>query len=539
MSAMRIPIYENQVSQEQGTPLSVPNLATPPENAFGTGLAQATVKTGEVMGGIGAQLADHMIERQRMMQHAQVVQGDTQAITKLQDAMGSTKPIQAKDENGQPKVDANGQPVMIPEGVWARKGLDAVGATKDFDAAYQNIRQETVNSMSTPYMKMEIGQLFDERFPRLRERVITHEATQTQAGVNSIYQQGLAAQVSLAPTFSNDPQGLVAEIGKAHERQYANAVSNGDVEHGNFEAIQKAHDNIAHDMVMGAVSPIGTSPDAALRYLDSVNANKGTLSPQVYGKLKEEIGTTARQNENLQKYQQAQMFDANMNKYTHALVEGKLNSWMVEKAYMNGEINHSDLHVLTGELNNPAYKVDGTRSHKTDVSQYNEIRRSMFDDSKTPGELTRMVAAAPNITRTDKSSLLNLITGMPPSPRDKDIESNANAIKDFASKLPAGGWFERTLNKDTVNPDDFLTKDFFDRVDTGKLAGEDIQKAKDDVISQYLKKSTPGLNNIKGAADTIIRANGMVQRTLSPSEAPRAKADFVITRPKAKQGSGQ
>lgn len=258
--AFRVPTYEANIAPAEGVAPSVPMSSAPPPAAFGIGQDEQLERTGETVGRIGETLANHMLERQRQAQEAQVVQADTDFRLNLQKAMFDTTP---DDKTGAPK------------GVFNRQGFQANGATEDFDQQFRQMRQDAIDGLDSPYQKQRLSELTDENYPRIREMVAHHEGTQIRQAQDQVVEGNLGTRIANAPLFQKDPDGLKAEIKDGQQIQYGHLRNNGVMD-GNVLAGKG--DEFAKKMVVSALGPMmEDDTDAAQTYFDEV---KDTLSPK-------------------------------------------------------------------------------------------------------------------------------------------------------------------------------------------------------------------------------------------------------------------
>lgn len=281
---LRVPIAEQTVAPREGSAPNVPSLSAPPPIAFGTQQAEQTEKLGSTVSQIGGTLAEHMIQRQRMIQEAQVIQAVTAGRNKIQDM---TFDPTLDPQTGKAK------------GVFNRYGLDAQGATVSMDKNFNKIVSDGMNDLQSPFQQQMYQEKMNEHYDRIRELVAHHEATQVRAGLIGVNRDYLSTLVGNAETMSQNPDGAVAELNDGHQRIFSNEVDNG---YGTQNVLGKTED-FTGAYLKNAVKPlIGPDPRKAMAYLDEVKDKAGTsVSPNVYQDLKKYIVDQSKSAEATQK----------------------------------------------------------------------------------------------------------------------------------------------------------------------------------------------------------------------------------------------
>jgi len=519
--AIKVPIYENQVQPQQAPGLSIPAPASPPPSAFGTELAARVEQTGNVVSGLGATLAEHAIERSRQAQQAQLIDTDTKFRQDLQNTMFSTDP----DDNG------------VPKGVFNRQLGQAAGATQDFDKQYGELRQKYMSQLTNPIQQNEMARLMDENYTHHRQLVIHHEATQSRENEKNIVDGNLSQMVNDAGNLA-DPAAFMKQVQLGHDRQFANMKENG-YDDG---SIATATDKFSSDMAKSAITPlIGPSPAVAMDYLEKISP---VLTPGTKASLAKMIDVGSRQAAELEKFQKEQTYDANMRTAMLNMFDGKLTLSEAERLYRNDTLKKSDYDILEGKLVKPDYQIL-REMEVSDPSTFNEVRQAQLEGTKSPGELSRMIAQGNvdgKITSDDAKYLDKMSKGVPPAPRDQLVASQAKALEDFGNRyfaehvgdyLPVNvpGVSSIAVKKEQSAKDvQGLMADFYRRVDKEQADGERVGQIANEVMGTYVKKRYPEMNRLTDIPHVVVGIDGKIQRLLNPDQKTKLKGQYKVQR---------
>ncbi|MBN2453747.1 MAG: hypothetical protein JXB40_05770, partial [Candidatus Omnitrophica bacterium] len=226
---MKVPVYEQQVSRV--TPnISAPQQLRPPEEAFGSGVAEAATRLGET----GQEIAKvMMLHAQRMAQEAE----DVETVQRLN---SYKQDMQNRAFNEQ--ADKNGKPL----GFLSRKLGQAQGATEEFDKLYrEQIKKQYLYKLSDSQIT-KLEPAMDSYALSLRENIIQHEAAQWRENVKNTVEADTQQRVMDASTIRDSKSlGLAVDA----------AIETAKLYNSRFdEATKKIMDNkIAEDIVESAV----------------------------------------------------------------------------------------------------------------------------------------------------------------------------------------------------------------------------------------------------------------------------------------------
>lgn len=524
--AIRLPEYQESVGLVNPGAPSVPSLSAPPPSAFGTESASELKQTGGIVAEAGSQLAEHILQRQEMAQRAQVLQKNTQFYQELQNGMMSTEPIERTDPQ-------TGEKSTVPAGFFARHGTQAEGATRDFDVYYQNKRAD---ALSDPHMSVFQKTLLDERisndYPRYREKVAQHEAEQTRAGINAITDGAVNQEIENAGNWSNDPEALADHIKHATQIRHDNDLANGlDDQKGE---LSKRQQEIRNSMADNAIKPlIDANPQPALNFLDDLNKT-GEISSATYQDQKTKIINGARQKAELNKFFLEQGQDEEMRKTLLESLDGGVSPSEVDRRYQQGQYKKGDYENLKTLTNKPDYQLShfSTEANpltQTDPASYNEIRDAQLSRANTPGQLSRMIleaAASGKISAVDAKYLDKKTVGMAPDPRDRDIQAQANYVRDFANRFinPNGGLIDtyfqggKSAKAEKDKDVEDLVRQYTDQVDKQNASGDDLQKIAQQTVMAAGIKRFPELGKVplEQWPDIVQDIDGKIYHLFNP-----------------------
>jgi len=526
-----IPTYENQVGSSAPRGISVPNIPNAPSAAFGTGIDEATGKLGDTVEKLGGELADHIAERQRQQQQAQIIQADTDFRKDLQNTMFSTDTVEKPDPSDPTKK------IEVPSGVFNRQLGQAHGATQDFDAQYDTLKQKYLGQFTNPVQQNDMARLMDDSYAQHRQLVIHHEANQMRDNNKNILEGNLRQMVNDAGNIT-DPQQFIKQVQLGQDRQFAQMHEYG-YDNG---SIATATDKFAGDMAKSAVFPL-VSPDPS-KAQDYLNKIKPALNPDTYASLQKMIDVQSRQMAELAKFQKEQVYDGNMRDAMLDMFDGKLTLSEVERRFRNDTLKKSDYDILESKLVKPDYQIL-REMQVSDPSTFSDIRSAQLDGSKSQGELYRMIAqgnADGKITGDDAKYLTTMSKNVPPDPRDQQIAAEAQAVQDFGNRyfqqsvgdyLPVNvpGVSDIPVKKEQTAKDvQGLMSDFYKRVDKEGAQGERIGQIRNQVIQDYAKKRYPEIGRMTDIPQVVVGIDGKIQRLLAPAAPTKLRGQFRITR---------
>lgn len=411
---IKVPTYENQAEAAQGHAPNVSPISQPPATAFGTDVYREAQRLGDTGLNVADKLNQHMVERERQAQETEILDRDTQFRKDLQGLLINP----GTDENG------------IPKGMLSRELGQAKGSTMDYDNQAGALREKYLSAGGSPFQQQSLSRMMDQSLLSSRESVISHEARQENENSKNILESNLSQRVSDAAGMKN-PKDLVNAIKEGSYVGYAGMKRMGFDD----KTIAVKLDKYSGEMAKSAMETvIAANPYTAQKYFDQI---KTSLSPGQQTDIQKYILVAQRQFEELLKYQKQQVYDSNMRTAMLDMFNGKLTLSEAQRLYANDTLSETDYGLLEGKLVKPDYTGLNDPLKKSDPTAYNEIREAQLSGSRTPGEITRMIArggAEGTISPTDGPYLDKLNKNLPPSPTDSRIESHAASIRNFGDR---------------------------------------------------------------------------------------------------------
>lgn len=489
---MKIPVYDQSVTQNEGRSLVVPNLSAPPPGAFGTGVAEATKGLGQTVERVGAVLADHMIEQEHQRQTAQVIQADNQFRVNLQKAMFDTTPDDKTN---------------VPKGVFNREGLQAGGATIDFDNQFKQMRQQSIDVMDSPYKKQRLGEMMDENYPRLRELVAKHEGAQVRVGQNSIVDGNLQLRVQDAPNYMEDPEGLLKTIETGKHLKYASMVANGVDD----TKIAATLNDFSGKVVKSAINPLlHDNPDGAQAYFDRITGNKNNpLSAQDQEAIQKIIDTSKDQFKKKQEKHYAIATNTSEAEVASHLVNGELTPLALDEA--KGHVTPEFYNLAATALKNDGVS-EGTEQQKaskavTLLKEYGQIAGNADEDKRTAALMKFRRDVLAESTKLDPVSFKKLLSYSDPNfvakitpEKAGFLQAGWDWIKDHYQKYATG-----------TTPSQAMTS-FMDKAMDPSTKNADIPAIAQDAVKSDVLKENPSLVGQADLSNNVTsQANGTRQ----------------------------
>lgn len=500
---MKIPVYNDQIEKKSASPLSVPELSTPPQGAFGGGVAQEQGRLGKVISGLGDELGRHVFEKQRQDQTNQIIAADTAAKQDLQNVLYDPTP----DDNG------------IPKGILARKLSQANGATIDFDTKFKELRESHMSQFTNPVQIEKFNQLMDQTYSNYRDNVIGHEAKQINDNNKNILDSNLTQRVSDAGSIQ-DPLKLKTEINTGNAILYSSLKDLGLDDN----SISLKMDDYTKDMVLSSLKyPLQTDPNKAQYIYSGI---KDTIPMGIRSDIEREIDVSTRHFLEMQKFQREQQYDASMREAMLNMMDGKLSLSEAQRLYRKDIIKESDYNLLERKMVSPDYELLRTFRY-SDAPTFNAIRESQIDKSKTPGEILRDIAggvADKKIVSDDAKYLIERTKDLPSDPIDNVVLSEASNIRDFGNRYFKNEFLGFEVNKDKKDNDiENLVSEFYKKVDKEKADPARINEIGKELISGFSKKRFPELNRFEDVPDVVVQVNSKVQQLLNPNKNRQSK----------------
>lgn len=556
----KVAVMSPEIPLQDRPMVAEPEMLRPPEQAFGVGqganVGEATQRMGAAVQNTGDVVFQRMMEQREREMAQQNFDVQTQAQTAIQNVLKN------------PELDDNN----MPKGILNRTLNQAKGATAAYDQQAIQLKQQFMSQVSSPVQQQEMNKTLSTMLLNGREQVVSHEADQTQKAFDNSFQTNMQTTTANAAGIQ-DPAMLQKYISTAQDSA-APGWKHSGMSPADTEAAKSGY---AAQIVQSAItSSIERDPQQAQTLFDS---SKSMLTPEAAAKMQNVIDekktfqvtqgvtdwakTNARQADGYinmapveehikalglppkQEYTALQdvrrnvwidsqevskQFETNMRQTTLDMLDNKMTGSEAQRLFTTGQLSRQDFEAVNRRLGVP--EVGAERSFMiSDPQAFNDIRQAQLTGSKSPGEIQRMIAGTPGITREDAKYLMTMNNENPPTARDKYIESQANSLRDFGSRYFAEtGLFGQQTNQDkTSKESQALVQNYYSAVDKAKAQGEDIDKIRDSVLKTALNDKFPGISKLDKMPDVVIDVKGRVTRLLSPDEHSGLKPKYRIT----------
>lgn len=354
-------------------------------------------------------------------------------------------------------------------------------------------------------------------------------------------------------------QELDKHDAKTFESLVNNKATESGTSYGNSQALAM-NNSIVDDAANARAQRLGLDPDETKNFLRTVktgyhedvlsqmvndpnflgkakdyfNTYKGEMDSESKDRVRGWFDTIPKQQEAAAKANEEQFYKGNMRTAMLDMFDGKLTLSEVQRRFRENQLSESDYNSLANKLSKPDAAV--MNSFLTSNPQtFNEIRQAQLTGSKSPGEVQRMImngAASKDIVPDDGKYLLSLNSEKPPTPRDKQIESYANNLRDFGSRYFAETNFfgmETDATKQKANQAaESLVNSFYTQADKTKAQGKDLEDLTTQIKKTAMQQRFPGLGNLDKAPDVVIDTKGRVVRLLNPDQHSGLKPKYKI-----------
>lgn len=252
----KVPIMSPETTPVQPVSMPTAPVQRPPAEAFGTASAEAQQRQALAVQQSADTIFQRMLEHQQREDEEQVLKLQTQFQTEVQSKLLDS----GVDDNGMPKGYLNRQ-------------LDqAKGSTSGFDQTAREIKTKYMAMVPSELQKEAMNKILSTHLLSARERVVSHEAAQSQKAFETAFDANLKTTVSNAAGIS-DPAMLRKYI---EASQLASESSWKHVGLGP-EATEVAKKGLASEIVKSAITPlIETDPRKAKAIFES---SKDQLNP--------------------------------------------------------------------------------------------------------------------------------------------------------------------------------------------------------------------------------------------------------------------
>lgn len=258
--------------------VQAPQFARPVAEGFTAG-AKATQGFGDTLAKIGGMLEQHVLDRNRTRDAAQVADLDTNFRMNLQNKLLSTDTE---------KIKVDGKDVERPVGLLSRPLASASGSTQEFDQYYADIKKNYLAQARTPEMAAMISERLDNQYATTREMVIKHEAKQGRLAVTKSLATNLEQMNHDAAAIS-EPAMLKPAIENALQVQDA-ISSHSEYDDATAASMRK---NAAGDIVSKSVLSTLMSTGDLEKAQALLDVGKDYINADRYEKLSEQLATGA------------------------------------------------------------------------------------------------------------------------------------------------------------------------------------------------------------------------------------------------------
>ena len=397
------------------------------------------------------------------------------------------------------------------------------------------------------------------------QKVLTEQfqkkANEIVAAIPSPVARGIAAKqiLTMGNAFDEHVNAYTTnELEKQHGAVFEAFVSNrtnaASLDYGSAGAVSTAHNDIM-TTANSRADTLGYTPDQKEKFLREINdhfhysvlsqmagdpnfvkqgqeyldQNKDGMSVGAVQMAQNLFDTLPKQRAESDKKAQEDAYKANFKQALDATLKGDMTLSEAQRLFLNGKLDKADFQAIETRVKDPIKYAENLQE-TSDPAYFNQIRQSMLNRSATPGELGRMILD-PRIKTQDASYLKNLISEMPPSSRDTQIEAVANNIRNFGNQYFAEtNFLGHPTNQDETNKKtDVLVSSFYRQVDGTKADSEKMKEIADNLKRTAAMQRYPGIGNYKSMPDIVIDIKGQVHRLLSPDDKSTLKPKYKFT----------
>lgn len=392
-------------------------------------------------------------------------------------------------------------------------------------------------------------------------------ANELSQGLNGFAQQSAfnVHALGMGETFLQNVKAHVTQEldkhdAKSFEALVNNKATESGISYGNSDALAM-NNSMVNDATAARAQRLGLDPEETEKFTRTVktgyhedvisqmvndpaflgkakeyfNTYKGEMDSQSKDRVSNLFDTVPKQHEASAKAAQEQYYKVNMRTAMTDMFDGNLTLSEVQRRFRENKLSESDYNSLASKLSKPDAAIQN--SFLTSNPQtFNEIRQAQLTGSKSPGEIQRMImkgSQAKDIVPDDGKYLLNINSEKPPTPRDKQVESYANNLRDFGSRYFAETNFfgmQTDSTKQKANDAaESLVNNFYTQADKTRAQGKDLEDLATQVKKTAMQSRFPGLGNLDKAPDVVIDVKGRVVRLLNPDQHSGLKPKYKIT----------
>lgn len=479
----------------------------------GPGLAQEgqqIQKIGETVGDIGAL---DLIRAQKIAQFEQQKANETAVQEATAKLSAVHTDLLTNPQSGMP----------------AYQGKNALAGQTTLWDQYQKSANDISQSLHGPLQQEAFNRIAVEKGDNFLQQTHAHVTQQLEKHDANTFEAlvGNTAQES-AKTYGN-AKALAFNNDLINQATTARAARLG-LDDNETEKLMRQVKTNYHETVLGEMVNDPNAMKQAKQYFSQYQSEMDTDSRD---RVRNLFDTVPKQQDAAAKANEAQFYKANMRQSMLDMFDGKLTLSEAQRRFRENQLDKSDYDTLASKLSKPdAYIQDPLTA--SNPATFNAIRQAQLTGSKDPGEIQRMImqgSASKDIGMEDGKYLLSLEKNQPPTPRDREIESSANTLRDFGNRYFAEtNIFGGSKNKEKTSQEaEQLVTDFYNQADKTKAQGEDLTKLRDQILKTYAAKRYPGIGNLDKMPDVVIDVNGKVNRLLSPDQHSGLKPRYKIT----------
>jgi len=166
---VKIPVYEQKVGMQNSattatTALAAPTPTSAPKESFGTAVAEANIKSGEMIDAVGGLVSRHVIQKKQDDDRQAVLDASTAFQRQLQNLVYNDE----KDANGN----------VVRQGLLNRPLGSAKGSDEELANTTKQLKADYLKTLPWPGQQQMFNQLADSHYIGVRDQVLRHESDQ-------------------------------------------------------------------------------------------------------------------------------------------------------------------------------------------------------------------------------------------------------------------------------------------------------------------------------------------------------------------------
>lgn len=418
----------------------------------------------------------------------------------------------------------------IQSEILKKTGKDAAGAKDYLDQEWKKTSEDALKSVSNDRQRQMLEKKLFARYSSLDEFAQKHMAVQFKQHDENSTKSFIENERNDAALNAGDPKKVAESLFRQEEtfKKYAdrNGLGEEELKNGLSEIRTQTH--------MAAIDGLLTSGDtaAAKSYYEQ---NKKQITGKDAKGFVDYLDSRTKRVEAEKAYQQKQVYSQNLRKTTLDLFDGNLTINELKRRYREGEIDLSGYNSVERKFTDEYKWYQKKGAGDSGYSSFNEIRSAINSGDFTPRQINDMILEKSDLQPEDATYLTKLIKEVPPSPKEKSMESNAAAIREFGERYISENWMDRIFNQKKKDQEvESMVSEFYKRVDSENPDAEKMSAIAKEITFNKVKKRYPELSKYEDMPHVVIDAKGKVQRLLSPDNKTNIKPDFTVTRNKAK-----